>query len=76
MIVTLTPAETAAILREHGMKTSPEKIKAGLLCGVYPFGVCIQMRQKEFEIYKPLLMRWIAEREEEAGASCSGSGSE
>lgn len=72
MIVTLTPAETAAILREHGMKTSPEKIKAGLLCGVYPFGVCIQMRQKEYEIYKPLLMRWIAEREEEAGA-CSGS---
>lgn len=59
MIVTLTPAETAAILREHGMKTSPEKIKAGLLCGVYPFGVCIQMR-------------WIAEREEEAVA-CSGS---
>lgn len=76
MIVTLTPAETAAILREHGMKTSPEKIKAGLLCGVYPFGVCIQMRQKEYEIYKPLLMRWIAEREEEASASCSGSGSE
>ena len=75
MIVTLTPAETAAILREHGMKTSPEKIKAGLLCGVYPFGVCIQMRQKEYEIYKPLLMRWITEREEEAVA-CSGSGSE
>ena len=72
MIVTLTPAETAAILREHGMKTSPEKIKAGLLCGVYPFGVCIQMRQKEYEIYKPLLMRWIAEREGEAVA-CSGS---
>lgn len=75
MIVTLTPAEAAAILREHGMKTSPEKIKAGLLCGVYPFGVCIQMRQKEYEIYKPLLIRWIAEREEEAVA-CSGSGSE
>lgn len=27
---------------------------------------------KEYEIYKPLLMRWIAEREEEAVA-CSGS---
>lgn len=65
MIVVLTINEAVEILREHGMKICPPHLRAGLECGAYTFGVCIPYdKQPTYEIYKPLLMRWIAEREE------------
>lgn len=72
MIVTLTPKEAAAILREHGMRRANEShIRAGLDCGAYPFGVMIPFEKShEYEIYKTLLMKWIAEREGEEEPTC------
>lgn len=67
MIVVLTINETIEILREHGMKISPPHLRAGIECGAYPFGVCVKMdKHPAYEIFKPLLMRWIAERSEES----------
>ena len=67
MIVVLTINETVEILREHGMKISPPHLRAGIECGAYPFGVCIKMDSRPtYEIFRPLLMRWIAERSEDA----------
>ncbi|MCR5167078.1 MAG: hypothetical protein K6C13_07665 [Oscillospiraceae bacterium] len=62
MIVVITIAECVKILREHGMNISDAHLRAGIECGAYPFGVCIPMKQNTFEIYKPLLMKWIEER--------------
>lgn len=65
-IIILTIKQTVEILREHGMNISAPHLRAGLECGAYPFGVCIQMeKHPAFEVYKPLLMRWIEERSED-----------
>lgn len=64
-IIILTIKQTVEILREHGMDIIAPHLRAGLECGAYPFGVCIQMeKHTAFEVYKPLLMRWIEERSE------------
>lgn len=61
-IIILTIKQTVEILREHGMNISAPHLRAGLECG----GVCIQMeKHPAFEVYKPLLMRWIEERSED-----------
>ena len=66
MIVVITIAEARQILEDNGFSTSESHIRAGIECGAYPFGVCIQMdKQPAFEVYKPLLMRWIEERSED-----------
>lgn len=59
-------ADTVKILAEHGMKIQPEHLRAGIDCGAYPFGVAVKMEKHcVYEIFKPLLMRWIEERSEE-----------
>lgn len=64
-IIILTIKQTVDILREHGMNIIAPHLRAGLECGAYPFGVCIQMeKHTAFEVYKPLMMRWIEERSE------------
>ena len=65
MIIVITVKEACEILREHGFKTNPQHIYAGLDCGAYSFGVAIKTpKSTVYEVYKPLLMRWIAERSE------------
>jgi hypothetical protein len=62
-IVIISIKDTVEILRSHGMSISDAHLRAGIECGAYPFGVCIpMMKQKAFEIYKPLLLNWIDER--------------
>ena len=62
MIVVISIAECVRILREHGMNISDAHLRAGIDCGAYPFGVCIPLKQKTYEVYKPLLLKWIEER--------------
>lgn len=63
MIATLTPTDATEILREHGMKMSPDTLRHGIEQGVYPFGVCIQCdRQPVYQIFAKLFYEWIAER--------------
>ena len=65
MIVCLSVKETVEILREHGFKVSEQHLRAGLECRAYPFGNVVYMaKQPVFEIFRPLLMKWINERSE------------
>lgn len=65
MINVITAAEAVDILKEYGWQTSVKHLYAGLACGAYPFGVAIPTgKQTVYEIYKPLLMKWIEERSE------------
>lgn len=66
-IIVISVQETVRILEENGMKITPAHLRAGIECGAYPFGVAIKMTKNYvYEIYKPLLMNWIAERSEDA----------
>lgn len=59
----MTPDEVAIKFREAGMKTSTQRIRAGIEQGIYPFGVCIYMgKNREFEIYPALVDKYIEER--------------
>lgn len=65
-IVVLTIKEAVTVLREAGMQISEPHLRAGIECGAYPFGVCVRMdKHPTFEVYRPLLMQWIAERSED-----------
>lgn len=65
IITVITTAEACKILREHGMSISPAHLRAGIECGAYPFGVAVRMeKQCAYEIYMPLLRKWIEERSE------------
>ena len=69
MIIIITVADAVRILRDHGMTISPAHLRAGIECGAYTFGVCIPMqKQNTYEIYEPLLLKWIEERSEERTA--------
>ena len=59
---TLSISQAVNELRALGVKTSPNKIRAGIIQGVYPFGICIQMDNNEFEIYRVQFDKWVAER--------------
>ena len=68
-IVVISVAQAVEILKQHGMAIYPEHLRAGIECGAYPFGKAIKMQKHSvYEIYKPLLMRWIDERSEEVSA--------
>lgn len=66
MMKILTIQQACKVLKEHGFSVSPAHLGAGLQQGVYPFGVAIKMSEWVYEIYSTLLMKWIAEREEDA----------
>ncbi len=66
MIEALTAAEATEILRNAGLRITPETIRDGIQKKVFPFGDCILAEDgkkvKWCYIYKALLDRWIAER--------------
>lgn len=65
-IVIITADEACRILKAHGMTIQPNHLRAGIDCGAYPFGVSVKMAKSNvYEIFKPLLMRWIDERSTE-----------
>ncbi len=61
-IETLTIKQAVDELRELGMNITPDRLRAGINQGVFPFGICIQMKNFEFEIYRVPFEKWIAER--------------
>lgn len=61
-IETLTVKEAVDELRMLGMNISVDRMKAGLNQGVFPFGVCIKMKNFEFEIYRVPFDKWVQER--------------
>lgn len=68
VIETLTPTEAVEILRQYGMKISPDTLRFGLEQQLYPFGICIHCeRQPVYQIFTKLFYRWIQERIVEQG---------
>ena len=62
-VPTLTLDQTAVYFRRAGIQTSGVKIAAGIVQGVYPFGVYIDMDgNRNFEIYEKLLLAYLSER--------------
>lgn len=61
-IETMTVDEVYRALQSMGVKTTHLKIRAAISQGVYPFGICINMENREFEIYKTLFDKWVEER--------------
>ncbi len=66
MIKVIKPEKAAEILKEHGYTdANPNKIKQGIVQGIFPFGVAIMMsKHYVYDIYEALLLKWIKEREE------------
>ena len=66
MIETLNAVEATEILRNVGLRISPETVRDGIQQGVFPFGDCVMSGGivEWCYIYRNQLDRWIAEKEE------------
>lgn len=62
-VETLTPDAAVTIMRDAGISTSAETVRAGLKQGVFPFGDYIQAEKSPvFIIYRRKLEEWLEER--------------
>lgn len=57
----MTPQEVCEELRELGVSTSADKIRAGIEQGAYDFGVVIHLTSPCFEIYRKKFEQWVKE---------------
>ena len=62
VIETLSVQEAVEELRLLGMSVTPEKLREGILQGVYPFGTCVKLKTNTYDIFRVLFDKWIAER--------------
>lgn len=65
IVKTLSLEETTDLMRQAGIRTSAEKVRQGILQGVYPWGECIQMKAPSCTVYQKMFFRWLKERGEE-----------
>lgn len=61
-IPTLTIKQVYERMSNLGIKTSPEKIRAMIDEGKYPWGVSCMMKKRSYEIYEVLFEKWLSER--------------
>ena len=66
----ITVETAATILRKNGFKMSVDKLRAGLVQGIYPFGDVVQrhdgmLKNDCYDVYTVLLEKWIKERTEQ-----------
>lgn len=64
---TITLVKTMDILREEGYEISPDKLKAGICQGVYPWGDVISRteglnKNDIYVVYTMLLKKWLEKR--------------
>lgn len=64
IVRTITVDEAAKRLQEAGMKISGQRLRAGIIQGVYPWGEHVKMKMDEFTVYEKLFEKWMAERGE------------
>ena len=65
IVKTMSVEEAVDIMRQSGIKSSPEKVKLGIQQGVYTWGDCIQMNAPSCTVYSKLFFKWLEERGEE-----------
>ena len=61
-VPTMTVSQAYKRMSEVGIKTSPEKIRAMIDEGKYPWGVSCMMKERSYEIYEVLFEKWLSER--------------
>lgn len=64
IVQTMTVADAVKVMREAGIKTSPDRVMTGIEQGVYPWGDCIKMRSPEYTVYCKMFEQWLKERGE------------
>lgn len=57
-------ADAVKVMRDAGIKSSPDRVMAGIEQGVYPWGDCIKLRSPEYTVYQKMFEQWIKERGE------------
>ena len=62
VIEMMTVQEACEELRALGMSISLDKLRDGIEQGVYPFGTCIHMKERKFDIFRVLFNKWVDER--------------
>lgn len=62
-VPTMTVSQVYKRMSEMGIKTSPEKIRAMIDEGKYPWGISCTLKERVYEIYTVLFEKWLAERE-------------
>ena len=69
MIGTMTAAQAAQVMREMGIRVSPQTIREGLEQGKYPFGECIEKKsgRNVYHIYTRLFEEWLEGRIDQEG---------
>ncbi len=65
IVKTMSVEEAVDILRQSGIKSSPERVKLGIQQGVYTWGECVQMNVPSCVVYSKLFFKWLEERGEE-----------
>lgn len=60
----MTVADAVKATREAGIKTSPDRVMAGIEQRVYPWGDCIKLRSPEYTVYQKMFEHWMKERGE------------
>ena len=60
----MTVADAVKAMREAGIKSSPDRVMAGIEQGVYPWGDYIKMRSPEYTVYRKMFEQWMKERGE------------
>lgn len=69
IVKTITVQEAADLMRQAGIKTSPEKVRAGIQQGVYPWGDCIQLGGPVYTVYSRMFFEWLDARAERSEAT-------
>lgn len=59
IVKTLTINDALTKLREAGMSIGPEKFKAAILSGVFPFAHIVPMEQDETIIFEKEFQDWL-----------------
>ena len=61
-IKVISVTEAARIMTEHGYPMNPQKLRVGLQQKAFPFGVAINMKQWEYDIFEWQLLKYLDER--------------
>lgn len=62
-VETMNAAEAAEWLRKRGFRMSPDKLRKGIMQGVYKFGECVMINNKpETAVYVPMLEEYYERR--------------
>lgn len=65
IVKTMNVSEAVDLMQQAGIKTSVQKVYAGIQQGVYPWGECVQLERPAYTVYSRLFFNWLKERAED-----------